>query len=38
MPLATTLLPDGPGDLWSILIAALAFALLLLVLEGLERV
>jgi hypothetical protein len=37
MPLATTLLPDGLGDLWSILIALVSFATLFLVLEGLDR-
>ena len=31
-------LSDGPGDLWSILLAAAAFALLFLLLKLLERV
>jgi hypothetical protein len=35
---ATTLLPDGPGDVWSILFAAVAFALLFAVVRVLERV
>jgi hypothetical protein len=38
MPLATTLLPDAVGDLWSASIALLAFALFFLFLKGLERV
>ncbi len=38
VPSATTLLPDGPGDVWSILIAAATFALLFLFLKVLERV
>ena len=33
-----TLLPDGPGDVWSILIAAAAFAVLFLFVKLLERV
>jgi hypothetical protein len=35
---AETLLPDGPGDVWSILIAVIGFALLFLFLKLLERV
>ena len=35
MPLAD--IPDGPGDLWSALIALAAFALLFLVVKLLER-
>jgi hypothetical protein len=31
-------IPDGPGDVWSILIAAAAFALLFVFLKLLERV
>ena len=34
---ATTLLPDSVGDLWSVLIALLAFALLFGFLKLLER-
>jgi hypothetical protein len=35
---AQTLLPNGPGDVWSIVIAAAAFALLFLFIKLLERV
>jgi hypothetical protein len=37
MPLLADI-PNGPGDIWSILIAAAAFALLFLLLKLLERV
>jgi hypothetical protein len=35
---ATTILPDGVGDLWSVLIVLIAFALLFGFLKLLERV
>ena len=35
---ATTILPDSVGDLWSVLFALIAFALLFLFLKLLERV
>jgi hypothetical protein len=35
---ASNLLPDGPGDVWSILFAAVAFTLLFLFIRLLERV
>jgi len=31
-------IPDGPGDVWSILIAVAAFALLFVLIRLLERV
>jgi hypothetical protein len=35
---AETLLPNGPGDVWSILIGVLSFAILFAVVRLLERV
>jgi hypothetical protein len=35
---ASTLLPNGPGDVWSIAFAAIAFTLLFLFIKLLERV
>lgn len=35
---ATDLLPDAAGDVWSVLLAAVGFALLFAALKGLDRI